>query len=88
MRSTLVYKGYGESLEVLDPAWIHRIRFTLVYKGCGESLEGVGPPRVHRMRCTLVYKRCGEPLKVVPFKDSPHDVYTSLQGSAVNPWRV
>ena len=41
MRSTLVYKGCGESLEGLDHSMIHGMRSKLVYKGCGESLEGV-----------------------------------------------
>ena len=41
MRSTIVHKGCGESLEGVDPSRIHRVRSTLVYRGSDQYLRGV-----------------------------------------------
>ena len=54
MRSTVVLRGRGESLEGVDPSRIHHMWFTLLYRGFGESLEGVDPSRIHCMSSTVV----------------------------------
>ena len=41
MRFTLVDKGCGESLGVVDSSSIQRMMLTPVYKGGSESLDGV-----------------------------------------------
>ena len=59
VRSTLLYKGCGESLGGVDPSRIHCMMSTLVYKVCGELLDASHSSRTHYMRSTLVYKGCG-----------------------------
>ena len=50
MTSTVVYRGYGESLEGVNPSRIHRIRSIVVYEGCGESLDSAHLSSIHYMR--------------------------------------